>query len=36
MLIGTGHLLFADREAGPPTPEMLGKVVTAAIAGVVR
>ena len=36
MLIGTGHLLFADRKAAPPEAEAVLKVVAAAIAGVVR
>ncbi|WP_163568892.1 TetR/AcrR family transcriptional regulator [Fodinicola feengrottensis] len=35
MLIGTGHLLFADREGPTPDREAVAKVVTAAIAGVV-
>jgi hypothetical protein len=36
MLIGTGHLLFAGREGTPPDAEAVRKVVTTAIAGVVR
>jgi AcrR family transcriptional regulator len=35
-LIGAGHLLFADREGGPPEPGAVRKVVTAVIAGVAR
>ena len=35
-LIGAGHLLFADREAGPPEPGAVRKVVTTVIAGVAR
>ncbi|WP_158845702.1 TetR/AcrR family transcriptional regulator [Saccharothrix deserti] len=35
-LIGTGHMLFADRTGAPPEPGALHKVVTAVIAGVVR
>jgi AcrR family transcriptional regulator len=35
-LIGTGHLLYADRTAAPPEPEAVHKVVTTVIAGVVR
>ena len=35
MLIGTGHLLFAARDAAPPEPAAIAKVVAAAIAGVV-
>jgi AcrR family transcriptional regulator len=34
MLIGTGHLLFADRESGLPEAGAVRKVVTAVIAGV--
>ncbi|NUW33266.1 TetR/AcrR family transcriptional regulator [Nonomuraea sp. SMC257] len=34
-LIGAGHLLFADRDAGPPSPEAVRKVVTTVIADVV-
>ena len=33
-LIGAGHLLFADREGGPPEPAAVRKVVTAVMAGV--
>jgi len=36
MLIGTGHLMFADREGTPPTAEAVRKVVTTVIADVVR
>ncbi|MET7718628.1 TetR family transcriptional regulator [Streptomyces sp. NPDC005407] len=32
-LIGTGHLLFADRKGTPPEAEAVHKVVTTAIAG---
>jgi AcrR family transcriptional regulator len=35
-LIGAGHLLFADREAGPPDTGAVRRVVTAVIAGVTR
>jgi AcrR family transcriptional regulator len=35
-LIGTGHLLYADRTAAPPEAEAVHKVVTTVIAGVVR
>jgi AcrR family transcriptional regulator len=34
-LIGTGHLLFADRKGTPPEAEAVHKVVTTVIAGVV-
>ncbi|MFE6686441.1 TetR/AcrR family transcriptional regulator [Streptomyces sp. NPDC057743] len=34
-LIGAGHLLFADREAGPPTTAAVHKVVATVLAGVV-
>ncbi|MGH3320076.1 MAG: TetR/AcrR family transcriptional regulator [Streptosporangiaceae bacterium] len=34
-LIGAAHLLFADREGGPPEAEAVRKVVTTVIAGVV-
>lgn len=33
MLIGTGHLLFADRGNGPPEAEAVGRMVTTVIAG---
>ncbi|MFB7629633.1 TetR/AcrR family transcriptional regulator [Streptomyces sp. NPDC056149] len=33
-LIGAGHLLFADREAGPPTTTAVRKVVATVLAGV--
>ena len=36
MLIGAGHLLFADREGGPPEPGAVRNVVTTVIAGVAR
>jgi len=35
-LIGTGHLLFADRKSTPPEAGAVDKVVTAVITGVVR
>ena len=35
-LIGAGHLLFADREAGPPETRAVRRVVTAVIGGVTR
>ena len=35
MLIGTGHLLFADRTATPPDAAAVRKVVTSVVAGVV-
>ncbi|MFI9272136.1 hypothetical protein ACIGXM_15635 [Kitasatospora sp. NPDC052896] len=35
-LIGAGHLLFADRTSTPPTPDDVQRVVTAALAGVLR
>ena len=35
-LIGAGHLLFADREGGPPEAGAVRKVVTAVMAGVAR
>ena len=35
-LIGGGHLLFADREGGPPSSEAVGKLVSAVIADVVQ
>jgi AcrR family transcriptional regulator len=34
-LIGTGHLLFADRDAGPPGAAEVRRVVATVIAGVV-
>ena len=34
-LIGAGHLLFADREAGPPKTAAVHKVVATVLAGVV-
>jgi AcrR family transcriptional regulator len=36
MLIGTAHLLFADRTGAPPAPADVRDVVTNVIAGVVR
>jgi AcrR family transcriptional regulator len=36
MLIGTGHLLFADRETGPPAAATLQRVVASVISGAVR
>jgi AcrR family transcriptional regulator len=36
MLIGTGHLLFADRTGTPPSTEAVHKVVTTVVAGVVK
>ncbi|MFI9847161.1 TetR/AcrR family transcriptional regulator [Nonomuraea sp. NPDC051941] len=35
-LIGTGHLLFADRTGAPPEPAAVRKMVSAVIAGVER
>ncbi|AXK35024.1 TetR/AcrR family transcriptional regulator [Streptomyces armeniacus] len=35
-LIGSGHLLFADRKGAPPEPGAVEKVVTSVIAGAVR
>jgi len=35
-LIGTGHLLFADRTGVPPEPADVREVVTTIVAGVVR
>ena len=35
-LIGAGHLLFADREAGPPETGAVRRVVTTVIGGVTR
>ncbi|MEV0373644.1 TetR/AcrR family transcriptional regulator [Streptomyces sp. NPDC050636] len=35
-LIGTGHMLFADRKGTRPEAGAVGKVVTAVIAGVVQ
>ncbi|SEF93742.1 transcriptional regulator, TetR family [Actinacidiphila yanglinensis] len=35
-LVGGGHLLFADRDAGPPSPTTVRRMVTAALADVVR
>ena len=36
MLIGSGHLLYADRTGAPPATEAVHKVVTAVIAPVLR
>ncbi|SEG84856.1 DNA-binding transcriptional regulator, AcrR family [Thermomonospora echinospora] len=36
MLIGAGHLLFADRKGAPPQAEAVHKMVTTVIAGVTR
>ncbi len=36
MLIGTGHLLFADRKGDPPEPDAVQRAVSAAVAGIVR
>ena len=35
-LLGAGHLLFADRDGGPPQADAVHKMVTTVIAGVVR
>ena len=35
-LLGAGHLLFADREAGAPERETVRRTVTAVVAGVLR
>jgi hypothetical protein len=35
-LIGSGHLLFADRTATPPDAAAVRKVVTSVVAGVVQ
>jgi AcrR family transcriptional regulator len=35
-LIGGGHLLFADRQAGPPTTAAVHEVVSAVVADVVQ
>jgi AcrR family transcriptional regulator len=36
MLIGAGHLLFADRTGSPPPPDAVRRMVNSVIAGVVR
>jgi AcrR family transcriptional regulator len=36
MLIGTGHLMFADRSADPPSSAEVDRMMAAALAGVVR
>ncbi|MEU6762509.1 TetR/AcrR family transcriptional regulator [Streptomyces sp. NPDC046853] len=35
-LVGGGHLLFADRDSGPPTTETVSNLVTAVIADAVQ
>ncbi|GAA2455445.1 TetR/AcrR family transcriptional regulator [Streptomyces glaucus] len=35
-LVGGGHLLFADRDSGPPTTATVDKLVTTVLAGVVQ
>ncbi|WP_169948496.1 TetR/AcrR family transcriptional regulator [Microbispora sp. H11081] len=35
-LLGASHLLFADRDGGPPQAEAVHRMVTTVIAGVVR
>lgn len=35
-LVGGGHLLFADRDPGPPAPAVVGKFVTSVVAEVVQ
>ncbi|MGA4878683.1 TetR/AcrR family transcriptional regulator [Streptomyces lydicamycinicus] len=35
-LVGGGHLVFADRDPGPPTTAVVNKLVTAVIADVVQ
>ncbi|MFF5496708.1 TetR/AcrR family transcriptional regulator [Streptomyces aquilus] len=35
-LVGGGHLLFVDRDPGPPTTAAVRKLVTAVVAGVER
>jgi hypothetical protein len=35
-LVGGGHLLFADRDPGPPTTAVVTKLVTAVIADAVQ
>jgi AcrR family transcriptional regulator len=34
MVLGSGHLLFADRGAAPPTPGAVLRIVTVALAGI--
>ncbi|WP_433365566.1 TetR family transcriptional regulator [Actinoplanes sp. CA-142083] len=36
MLIGTGHLMFADRDGTPPSDREVERAITAALAGVLR
>jgi AcrR family transcriptional regulator len=35
-LVGGGHLLFADRDPGPPTTATVHRLVTTVVAGVLR
>ncbi|MCC3773383.1 TetR/AcrR family transcriptional regulator [Streptomyces sp. UNOB3_S3] len=35
-LVGAAHLLFADRESGPPDPEAVRRTVATVVAGAVR
>jgi len=35
-LVGGGHLLFADRDPGPPAAAVVNKLVTAVIADAVQ
>ncbi|MER7504232.1 TetR family transcriptional regulator [Nonomuraea pusilla] len=35
-LVGAGHLLFADRESGPPDTATVARTVTAVVAGSLR
>lgn len=35
-LVGGGHLLFADRDSGPPTPAAVTRYVTSALTDVVQ
>ncbi|BDT87887.1 TetR/AcrR family transcriptional regulator [Nocardia cyriacigeorgica] len=35
-LVGGAHLLFADRDSGPPTPAMIGNLVSTVLAHVVQ
>ncbi|TDV47867.1 TetR/AcrR family transcriptional regulator [Actinophytocola oryzae] len=36
MLVGSAHLLFADRTGTPPTPEAVRKMVASALGGALR
>ncbi|MEV8512080.1 TetR/AcrR family transcriptional regulator [Dactylosporangium sp. NPDC051484] len=36
MLVGSGHLLYADRAGTPPTPDAVRRVVTTVLAGAPR